>query len=214
MKQDIIDFLKNKKILILGYGREGKSALSFLQQNLPDAIFAVADQNPIEIDGVDAICGENYLDAVKDYDVVIKSPGIPTRDFVNADQLSKITSLTDLFLRFCPNTIIGVTGTKGKSTTTSLTHHILKTAGRDALLVGNIGKPCFDTIDLIHDDTIIVFELSCHQLEFVHKSPHIAILLNLYEEHFDHYQKTTPLSMATSSNMQAEQNSSIYRCIK
>ena len=189
MKQDIIDFLKNKKILILGYGREGKSALSFLQQNLPDAIFAVADQNPIEIDGVDAICGENYLDAVKDYDVVIKSPGIPTRDFVNADQLSKITSLTDLFLRFCPNTIIGVTGTKGKSTTTSLTHHILKTAGRDALLVGNIGKPCFDTIDLIHDDTIIVFELSCHQLEFVHKSPHIAILLNLYEEHFDHYQK-------------------------
>ncbi len=189
MKQDIIDFLKNKKILILGYGREGKSALSFLQQNLSDAIFAVADQNPIEIDGVDAICGENYLDAVKDYDVVIKSPGIPTRDFVNTDQLSKITSLTDLFLRFCPNTIIGVTGTKGKSTTTSLTYHILKTAGRDALLVGNIGKPCFDAIDLIHDDTIIVFELSCHQLEFVHKSPHIAILLNLYEEHFDHYQK-------------------------
>jgi len=188
MKQDIIDYLKGKKILVLGYGREGKSALAFLQTNLPENTIAVADQNELQLDNVQTICGNNYLDAVRDFDVVIKSPGIPTRDFVTPDQLDKITSLTDLFLRFCKNTIIGITGTKGKSTTASLTHHILKTTGRDTLLVGNIGIACFDAIDRIRENTIIVFELSCHQLEFIQASPQVAILLNLYEEHLDHYE--------------------------
>ena len=187
MKQDIIDYLKDKKILILGYGREGKSALTFVQTNLPNNTVAVADQNELQLDNIQTICGENYLDAIHDFDIVIKSPGIPTRDFVDASQLDKITSLTDLFLRFCKNTIIGVTGTKGKSTTASLIHHILKATNHDALLVGNIGIACFDAINQIHEDTIIVFELSCHQLEFIQASPQIAILLNLYEEHLDHY---------------------------
>ena len=189
MKQDIINYLKDKRILILGYGREGKSALSFIQQNLPEAEYAVADQNDLQLDGVQTFCGPDYLDAVKNFDIVIKSPGIPTREFVAKEQIPKITSLTDLFLRFCKNTIIGVTGTKGKSTTASLTHHILKTAGKDTILVGNIGIPCFDALEQIQDDTIIVYEISCHQLEFVKASPKIAILLNLYEEHFDHYAK-------------------------
>ena len=189
MKQDIINYLKDKRILILGYGREGKSAVNFIQQNLPNAEFAIADQNELAIDGVQVFCGADYLDAVKDFDIVIKSPGIPTRNFVAADQIQKITSLTDLFLRFRRNTIIGITGTKGKSTTASLTHHILKTAGKDTILVGNIGIPCFDALEQIQDETIIVYEISCHQLEFVKASPQIAILLNLYEEHFDHYAK-------------------------
>ena len=79
MKQDIIDYLKDKKILVLGYGREGKSALAFLQTNLPENTIAVADQNELQLDNVQTICGDNYLDAVRDFDVVIKSPGIPTR---------------------------------------------------------------------------------------------------------------------------------------
>ena len=187
MKQDIIDYLKDKKILILGYGREGKSALTFVQTNLPNNTVAVADQNELQLDNVQTICGENYLDAVHDFDIVIKSPGIPTRDFVDASRLDKITSLTDLFLRFCKNKIIGVTGTKGKSTTASLIYHILKATNHDALLVGNIGIACFDAIDQIHEDTIIVFELSCHQLEFIQASPQIAILLYIYEEHLDVY---------------------------
>ena len=187
MKQDIINYLKGKKILILGYGREGKSALAFLQTNLPNTTVAVADQKEIQLNNVQTICGENYLNAIQDFDIVIKSPGIPTRDFTDTNQLNKITSLTDLFLRFCKNTIIGVTGTKGKSTTASLTHHILKATGRDTILIGNIGIACFDAIDQIHEDTTIVFELSCHQLEFIQASPQVAILLNLYEEHLDHY---------------------------
>ena len=187
MKQDIIDYLTGKKILILGYGREGKSALDFVQQNLPNAEVAVADQNPIDSIDVPTIIGEDYLNAVKDFDIVIKSPGVIVKDYLNEEQKSKITSLTDLFLRFCKNTVIGITGTKGKSTTSSLIYHILQKNNKDSVLVGNIGKPCFGVIDELNPETIVVFEMSSHQLEFIQASPHIAILLNIYQEHLDHY---------------------------
>ncbi len=187
MKHDIIDFLSNKSILILGYGREGKSALEFIRTNLPGAKVAVADANPLDLQNVKTITGPNYLDAMDDYDLIIKSPGVPALEDAFVRNAAKITSLTDMFMRFCQNPIIGVTGTKGKSTTASLTHHILKQCGRDTILVGNIGIACFTAIDQIKPETIIVFELSCHQLEFIQASPHVAILLNLYQEHFDHY---------------------------
>ncbi len=187
MKQDILDYLTGKKILILGYGREGKCALNFVQQNLPNAEVAVADQNPIESTNVPSIIGKNYLNAVKDFDIVIKSPGVIIKDFLDDTQKAKITSLTDLFLRFTKNTVIGITGTKGKSTTSSLIYHILQKNQRDSVLVGNIGKPCFDIIDELNPNTIVVFEMSSHQLEFIQASPHIAILLNIYQEHLDHY---------------------------
>ena len=190
MKQDIIDFLKDKSILILGYGREGKSALEFIQQNLPGADYAVADQGELLIDNVHTYWGDDYLDACKEYDVVIKSPGVVIKDYLDDEQKAKITSLTDLFVRFSKNPIIGITGTKGKSTTSSLIYHILHNCNKDAILVGNIGRPCFEVIDDLDKDTIVVFEMSSHQLEFIQASPHIALLLNIYEEHFDHY--TTP----------------------
>lgn len=190
MKQDIIDFLRDKSILILGYGREGKSALEFVQANLPGANYAVASQEELIIENVHTYWGDDYLDVVKEYDVVIKSPGVVIKDYLDDEQKAKITSLTDLFMRFTKNPIIGITGTKGKSTTSSLIYHILHNSNRDAILVGNIGKPCFDVIDDINPETIIVFEMSSHQLEFIQASPHIALLLNIYEEHFDHY--TTP----------------------
>ena len=187
MKNDIINFLKNKRILILGYGREGKSALNFIQANLPEADFVVADQQDLEIAGVKTICGPDYLNAVQDYDIIIKSPGVVIKDYLDDTQKAKITSLTDLFLRFTKNSVIGITGTKGKSTTSSLIYHILQNCGKNAVLVGNIGKPCFDIIDELKSNTIVVYELSCHQLEFIQASPHIAILLNIYQEHLDHY---------------------------
>ena len=190
MKNQIIDFLRDKKILILGFGREGKSSLDFIRRELPQAEVAIADQQEIVVENTTVISGENYLDACKDYDLILKAPGVIIKDYLDAETKAKITSQTDLFMRVFSRQIIGVTGTKGKSTTSSLIYHVLKSAGRDAQLVGNIGKPCFDILDKITDQTAIVFELSAHQLEYIQASPHIAVLLNIYEEHFDHY--TTP----------------------
>jgi UDP-N-acetylmuramoylalanine--D-glutamate ligase len=189
MKNDIIQYLRNKSILILGYGREGRAALEFVRENLPDNAVAVADKNPVDIEGVLSFSGADYLRHCHDFDIVIKSPGVEIKDFIDDEDKEKITSLSDLFLCFCQNPIIGITGTKGKSTTSSLVYHILTSCGKKAVLTGNIGQPCFEVIDKLDYETIVVFELSCHQLEFVKASPHIAILLNLYEEHFDHYAK-------------------------
>ena len=98
----------------------------------------------------------------------------------------KIYSQLEILLKYYKNNIIGITGTKGKSTTSSLIYDILKNNNKKTLLLGNIGIPIFDYIDTIENDTILVVEMSSHQLEFVHSSPHIAIITNLYQDHLDH----------------------------
>ena len=178
----VINRLRGKRILILGFGREGRSSLRFLQKYLPDAKVAVADKN--EMDGVKHF-GNQYLEAMYDYDIVIKTPGISLKDFDTRGV--EITSQTDLFLSQFHAQTIGISGTKGKSTTTSLIYHLLKSSGRDAILTGNIGIPCFDIMEEIKPDSIVVYELSAHQLEYVHNSPRVGVLLNVFEEHFDHF---------------------------
>ena len=178
----ILKRLRGKRILILGFGREGRSTYTFLKKYLPDAVLAVADKNPLE--GV-THAGEDYLQAVYDYDIVVKTPGISLKDFDTKGV--EITSQTDLFLSQFHNQTIGISGTKGKSTTTSLIYHLLKESGRDAILTGNIGIPCFDIMEQIHEDSIVVYELSAHQLEYVHNSPRVGVLLNVFEEHLDHF---------------------------
>lgn len=178
----ILNRLSGKRILILGFGREGRSSLAFLKKYMPDAQVAVADKNPME--GV-LHSGEHYLESVYNYDIVIKTPGISLKDFDSKEV--EITSQTDLFLSQFHAQTIGISGTKGKSTTTSLIYHLLKSSGRDAILTGNIGIPCFDIMEQIHEDSIVVYELSAHQLEYVHNSPRVGVLLNVFEEHLDHF---------------------------
>ena len=178
----ILNRLRGKRILILGFGREGRSSLHFLNKYLPDANVAVADKN--EMEGVKHF-GDRYLEAMYDYDIVIKTPGISLKDFDTRGV--EITSQTDLFLSQFHAQTIGITGTKGKSTTTSLIYHLLKSSGRDAILTGNIGIPCFDVMEDIKPESIVVYELSAHQLEYVHNSPRVGVLLNIFEEHLDHF---------------------------
>ena len=178
----ILNRLRGKRILILGFGREGRSTLRFLNKYLPDAVVAVADKN--EMEDVQYF-GTGYLEAMYDYDIVIKTPGISLLNFDTKGV--EITSQTDLFLSQFHAQIIGITGTKGKSTTTSLIYHLLKSSGRDAILTGNIGIPCFDVMEDIKPDSIVVYELSAHQLEYVHNSPRVGVLLNIFEEHLDHF---------------------------
>ena len=107
MKNEIIEFLRNKKILILGFGREGKSSLDFIRRELPEAEVAVADQQDIVVENTTVISGENYLDACKDYDLILKAPGVIIKDFLDAETKAKITSQTDLFMRVFHRQIIG-----------------------------------------------------------------------------------------------------------
>ena len=178
----ILNRLRDKRILVLGFGREGRSTLRFLNKYLPDAVVAVADKNEME---TVQYFGTSYLEAMYDYDIVIKTPGISLKDFDT--QGVEITSQTDLFLSQFHGQTIGISGTKGKSTTTSLIYHLLKSSRRDAILTGNIGIPCFDIMEDIKPESIVVYELSAHQLEYVHNSPRVGVLLNVFEEHLDHF---------------------------
>ena len=191
----ILNRLCGKRILVLGFGREGRSTLRFLKKYLPDAVVAVADKN--EMEGVKHF-GDCYLEAMYDYDIVIKTPGISLKDFDTKGV--EITSQTDLFLSQFHNQTIGITGTKGKSTTTSLIYHLLKSSGHDAILTGNIGIPCFDIMEDIKPESIVVYELSAHQLEYVHNSPRVGVLLNVFEEHLDHF-GTMPRYKAAKLNI-------------
>ena len=166
-------------------GREGRSSLRFLQTHVPSARIAIADRNDPHIDGVPGHFGADYLAHLGEYDVVLKSPGIP---FVGVDIPSgtEITCQTDLFLRFADCVSVGITGTKGKTTTSTLVHEILDAADVPNAPIGNIGVPVLDVFDDIAGK-VAVIELSCHQLEFMRVSPHIAIFTNLYPEHLDHY---------------------------
>ena len=192
----IIENFRKKKVLILGFGREGKSTFQLIRKFLPQKKLFVADKNDKLQDesnvystdkNLHFILGKKYLNNLSDFDIIIKTPGV-SLNFENLDVPNfKITSQSDLFLQIYSDQTIGITGTKGKSTCSSLIAHIIKQFLKNVLLVGNIGLPPFEIISKINKKTKIVFELSSHQLEFVKKSPHIAILLNFFQEHLDHY---------------------------
>ena len=196
MIKDLISFLKNKKILLLGFGREGKSTYNYIRKYLNDKKIYIADMQEDLLEkneflkkdnNIECICGKEYLNGLENYDIIIKTPGIALVNMDITNFKDKIKSQLNLFLEFCDNKTIGVTGTKGKSTTSSLIYSVLKAQNKNALLLGNIGNPIFDYIDEITEDTYIVIEMSSHQLEFTNNSPNISIITNLFPEHLDHY---------------------------
>jgi len=166
----IVEELNGKSILIWGYGREGKSTERFLQRECPDTKISIFEGKLEEIDE-------------EKYDFIIKSPGI-----VMLEDRPGYISQTELFLKEFGRQVIGVTGTKGKSTTSAMLYKVLSDCSdKNVILLGNIGKPCLDYFEEVTPETIVVFEMSCHQLMHTRVSPHIAVFLNLYEEHLDYY---------------------------
>jgi UDP-N-acetylmuramoylalanine--D-glutamate ligase len=162
--------------VILGFGREGRDTFRFFKKLLPEKKISIADQK----------FSKNYLEKLKDYDVIVKSPGIPFKVLQNTD-LCKITTQTEIFFENCPGKIIGITGTKGKSTTAFWIYQALKRGGVKVHLLGNIGKPVLTSLLKAKKNDVFVYELSSHQLCNLSKSPHIAVLLNIYPEHLDYY---------------------------
>ena len=168
---------EGRSILLAGYGREGHSAERLIGRYT--AHLSIAD-------GEEEIRQKASLQR---YDWVVKSPGVPMRVLKGVEH---VTSLTDIFLQVYADRTIGVTGTKGKSTTASLIHHLLP----GSLLAGNIGIPLFDIVEQVDEHSLVVAELSCHQLEVLHRSPHIGVVLNLFQEHLDHYDSYLAYQMA------------------
>lgn len=164
------DRLRDKKVLIWGYGREGRSTERFINTFCSVKSLSVFEGKADEINE-------------SEYDYIIKSPGIRVDAYSE-----KYTSQTELFLGEFASQTIGVTGTKGKSTTSSMLYHALRACkGANVKLVGNIGLPCLDYYGEYNKDTVIVFEMSCHQLSHLRYSPRVAVFLNLYEDHLDYY---------------------------
>lgn len=189
MIERIEPWIKGKRVLLLGFGREGQSTYHVLRQLGSYAKLDIADQSsPKELPDREMvwITGPDYQKCLDNYDVVFKSPGI-VLEKEPYEYKCRILSQTEVFFHCFRDQIIGITGTKGKSTVTTLLYHLLKTGGESTLLVGNIGIPCLDHIEEVRPETKIVFELSCHQLEYMTVSPHMGILVNIHEEHLDHY---------------------------
>ncbi|MBI3336009.1 UDP-N-acetylmuramoyl-L-alanine--D-glutamate ligase [Candidatus Peregrinibacteria bacterium] len=171
--------LNNKKVCILGYGREGKAAEQALKQYAPTATISIRDQKD----------GPDYLKGLDQFDVIIKSPGIPPQPEFHSVQ-TKITNSTQIFLdtiRDSKALVIGVTGSKGKSTTSSLIAHILKKSGKDVSLIGNIGDPAISHINEARASKIFVMEMSSYQLMDLTVSPPIAVITSFFPEHLDYH---------------------------
>ena len=195
MINDIINYLKDKKIVILGFGREGQATYKLIRKHLPDKEIYIRDKNENiknnELISNDIFVilelGNDYLGDLDKYDLILKSPGIAFNTIDIDSFKDKISSELELLLKFYKGKIIAITGTKGKSTTSSLIYQMIKDNNYKTLLAGNIGTAVFEYIDELEELDYLVLELGCHQLEFVTHSPEYSILLNIFEEHLDHY---------------------------
>lgn len=186
---------KDKKVAILGFGIEGKDILSFLKgRGAKISIFDQKEEKELDLGKYDDIelklyCGDGYdLSKLTKFDVIFRSPGVYRYlpEIVSAEEKgAKVSSATKLFFDLCPSKIVGVTGTKGKGTTSTLINNILKKDGRNVFLAGNIGRPYLEILPKLTKDSIVVLELSSFQLIDMAKSPHVAVVLNITQDHLD-----------------------------
>jgi len=137
------------------------------------------------------VFGNIYIDKLKMFDLIIKTPGISLYHPKIYPYRQKITSQAQIFFDYYQGKIIAISGTKGKSTTATLTYQTLKAAGKKVQLIGNIGNPVLDYLDIKNlasqQDEYVVFEISSYMLEGLRKKNYISILLNIYSDHIDRH---------------------------
>ena len=176
------------KVALIGYGIEGKAALKHWSDL--GAEVTVCDQNPSTQvpDGVRKRLGGGYLENLNEFDVIWRTAGINPSIILstNPNVRSKITSTIDEFLRVCPTrNVIGVTGTKGKGTTSTLIAKMLEADGKKVFLGGNIGVSPFDFLPDLTPDAWVVLEVSSFQLIDLKRSPKFAVCLMVVPEHLN-----------------------------
>lgn len=171
-------FLGLKNALLLGYGKEGEITQRYLKKYYPSLALTVADQaqNP------------HYLKQQDKAEFAIRTPGLPKQNLT-----IPYTTATNIFFAHTQNLTIGVTGSKGKSTTASVVAHLFNAGGYDAELLGNIGKPMLEALlKPAPEDRIYVLELSSYQLDDCTYSPNIALVTNLFPEHMTYHGGIAP----------------------
>lgn len=174
---------------------EGKDAINFLlAHGAKVTLFDRKEEGELDFSGIEKekleiFTGENYLSGgLTDFDYIVRSPGVYryNSEIVDAEKAGVIvTSAVKIFFDECPGKIIGVTGTKGKGTTSTLIYEILKADNRDVYLSGNIGKPYLELLPKLDRDSWTILEMSSFQLIDMDVSPHIAVVLNITVDHLD-----------------------------
>ncbi len=171
------------KIAIAGFGMEGRATYAYLKGAAELHVF---DEQEVDMAGIDAPFHLG-LSIPADFAVVYKTPGIPDSKLKVQSPDTRVTTLMDDVLAKVGRHAIGVTGTKGKSTVTSLVHHILAESGKKSVLFGNIGIANMALVQGASEESIFVLELSSYQCEHLTHSPHVAVLTNFYPEHLTHH---------------------------
>lgn len=188
--------IKNKKVAVIGIGISNIPAIEYLVSL--GANVTAHDKKEVldkECDvlknlNIKFVLGEHYLDNLTEYDYILRSPGI--KPFLPEIEAAKnsgviITSEIELLVELSPCKIIGITGSDGKTTTTTLVSKFLEKAGYKVWLGGNIGIPLFSKIDEINQDDIVVIELSSFQLMTMKDSANISIITNISPNHLDYH---------------------------
>lgn len=193
--QQFFRYLKGRTVAFCGVGRTHMPLIKLFQEK--GAVVTVRDQRPLEklgengevlqSLGVELRLGEDYLQDLNE-DIIFRTPGmryhLPQLEEARARGCA-VTSELELFFRLCPCKIYGVTGSDGKTTTTSIIAEFLKAQGKTVHLGGNIGKPLLPEIESIAPEDVAVVELSSFQLISMRESPDVAVVTNLSPNHLD-----------------------------
>jgi UDP-N-acetylmuramoylalanine--D-glutamate ligase len=199
------------KIAIVGFDIEGKSSYEYLTR-LGGHKITICDQNPsIAVPaGAASQLGDNYLKNLDAFDVIVRTAGLQPSKILaaNPDVAERITSHINLFYGGTPtNNIIGITGTKGKGTTSTLVYEMLKAAGKEVQLGGNIGIPPLSFVDKLTKDSWVVLELSSFQLIDCRYSPQVGVCLMVVPEHLNWHTDMDEY-VASKSRLFAQQSAS------
>lgn len=195
--EEFCNYIRNRKVAIIGLGVSNIPLLSYLHDlggkitvfdnrtidNIDKSIMDIITNNNIEFS-----FGKNNLSKLNGFDIIFRSPTCRA-DWPELVKEAKrgaiITSEIEMLMELCPGTIIGVTGSDGKTTTTSLIYEIVKKQGFNCYLGGNIGIPLFTKIQEMKPTDMVILELSSFQLMNIHTSPNIAVITNISPNHLD-----------------------------
>lgn len=188
------------KVLIIGASSSGRAS-AILAKKLGYSVFVSESDNSekfastimeFEKYWIEYEMGGNSIDNLNSCDLVVTSPGVPRQAPILIEANNRgipIISEIEFAYQHCKNTIIAITGTNGKTTTTALIEHILNQSGIPAVAAGNIGKPFSEVITEYNPETIVVLEISSYQLDrIVHFHPHIAIITNITPDHLKYHE--------------------------